>query len=158
MSSERRAEFDETDKKGRVSIKVPKWLKTMSVNEKILKTLKTANEYLEKSITALNNKDKNLFADSLWHVRAELEYALFLLSIAIQNENSIAHLKLNPETKKIDVMPNLGEVQSLLNEAERFMAAGNFLKAYKNVYVARHFTLKVQEGLAKEKREALKKK
>jgi hypothetical protein len=131
-------------------------VETMTVNEKIHKTLKTANGYLEKSITALNNKDENLFSECLWHVAAELEYALFLFSITLQNENNLVNLKQNP--KKIDAMPNLGEVQSLLNEAERFMANAKLLEAYKNVYMARHYTLKIQEGLAKKKREALKKK
>ncbi|MDH7477406.1 MAG: hypothetical protein QHH17_03370 [Candidatus Bathyarchaeota archaeon] len=128
----------------------------MAVNDKILKALKNANEYLEKSMTALNNKNDNLFADSIWHFAAELEYALFLFSITLQNENNRAHWKANP--KKIDVMPNLGEVQTLLNEAEKFTANGKLLEAYKNVYVARHYTLKIQEDLAKKKREALKKK
>ena len=131
-------------------------VETMSVNEKILKALKNANGYLEKSMTALKNKNDTLFSDSLWHFAAELEYALFLFSITLQGEKNGAHWKINP--KKIDVIPNLGEVQNLLNEAERFMADGKFLEAYKNVYVARHYTLKIQEDLAKKKREALKKK
>ena len=133
-------------------------VETMSVNEKILKTLKTANGYLEKSIGALNKNDENLFADSLWHTAAELEYVLFLFSVTLQNENNVANWKPNPEAKRFDDMPNLGEVQSLLNEAEKFLANEKLLEAYKNVYFARHFVLKIQEGLAKRKREALKKK
>ncbi|MGQ9506660.1 MAG: hypothetical protein ACUVTB_02220 [Candidatus Bathycorpusculaceae bacterium] len=129
---------------------------TMTVNEKILKTLRLASEYLEKSMRALNNKDERLFADSLWHVAAELEYGLFMFSMAIQNENNIAHRK--PNSKKIDVMLNLDEVRSLLKEAESFMANGKLLEAYKNVYAARHHTLTIQEDLAKKKRETLKKK
>jgi hypothetical protein len=133
-------------------------VETMSVNEKILKTLKTANGYLEKSIEALNKKDENLFTDSLWHTAAELEYALFLFSVTLQNENNTAHWKQNPEPKKIDATPNLGEMQSLLNEAEKCVANEKLLEAYKNVYFARHFVLRIQEGLAKKKREELKKK
>ncbi|MEM3641607.1 MAG: hypothetical protein QXH37_06785 [Candidatus Bathyarchaeia archaeon] len=131
-------------------------VETMSVNEKILRSLKNAEGYLEKSMTALNNKNDTLFADSLWHFAAELEYALFLFSITLQSENNGAHWKPNP--KKGDAVPNLGEVQNLLNEAERFMADGKLLEAYKNVYLARHCTLKIQEDLAKKRREALKKK
>jgi hypothetical protein len=131
-------------------------VETMTVNEKILKTLKNVNGYIEKTMVALNNKDENLFADSLWRVAAELEYALFLFSITLQNENNIAHWKQNP--KKMDVTPSVGEVQSLLNEAMSFVEDGKLLEAYKNVYVARHSTLKIQEELAKRKREALKKK
>jgi hypothetical protein len=133
-------------------------VETMSVNEKILKTLKTANGYLEKSIEAVNKKDENLLTDSLWHTAAELEYALFLFSITLQNKNNTANWKQNPEPKKTDAMPNLKEVQSLLNEAEKCIANEKFLEGYKNVYFARYYTLKIQEGLAKKKREALKKK
>ena len=133
-------------------------VETMSVNEKILKTLKNANGYLEKSIVALNKNDENLFADNLWHTAAELEYALFLFSITLQDENNIAHWKPNREPKKVDAMPNLGEVQNLLNEAEKHVVNKTLLEAYKNVYFARHFVLKIQESLNKKKREALKKK
>ncbi|MEM3699730.1 MAG: hypothetical protein QXL57_02540 [Candidatus Bathyarchaeia archaeon] len=131
-------------------------VETMSVNEKILKTLKNAKSYLEKSMTALNNKNDTLFSDSLWHFAAELEYALFLFSIILRSENNGANWKPNP--KKIDVIPNRREVQTLLNEAERFVADGKLLEAYKNVYVIRHYTLKIQEDLAKKKLEAIKKK
>jgi hypothetical protein len=131
-------------------------VETMTVNEKILKALKNAKGCLEKTMIALNNKDENLFADSLWHVAAELEYALFLFSITLQNENNIASWKQNP--KKMDATPSMGEVQSLLNEAMSLVEGGKLLEAYKNVYVARHSTLKIQEDLAKKKREALKKK
>jgi hypothetical protein len=127
----------------------------MVVKEKILKTLKNAKGYLEKTVNAVN-KDENLFAGSLWHVAVELEYALFLLSMTLQNENNIVHWKPNP--KKMDATPNIDELQSVLNEAERFVAEGKFLEAYKNVYVARHSTLKIQENAAKKKREAVKKK
>jgi hypothetical protein len=131
-------------------------VETMTANEKILKTLRTATGYLKKSMVALNKKDEHLFSESLWHVSAELEYALFLFSITILDENNVAHWKPNP--KKIDDAPNLSEVQSLLSEAERFMVNEKLLEAYRNVYVARHYMLKIKEDLAKKKREALKKK
>lgn len=121
----------------------------MTFKEKILKALEKANEYLEKFMFALNNKNENLFSDIFWHVAAELEYALFIFSITIQDENSLTNVKLNP--KKVDAVPNLSEVQSLLNKAERFMVDGKLLEAYKNVYVARNYLLKIQEGLAKKK-------
>jgi len=130
----------------------------MTANEKILKALKTATTYLEDSILALNKKNENSFADSLWHVAAELEYALFLFSITFQNESSISKWKPNPELKKVEAGPILVEVQNLLNEAERYMANEKLLESYKNAYIARHYILKVQEDLTKKKREALKKK
>jgi hypothetical protein len=49
-------------------------------------------------------------------------------------------------------------VGNLLNEAERFVVNERLLDAYKSAYIARHYILKVQEDLAKKKREMLKKK
>ncbi|MGQ9530816.1 MAG: hypothetical protein ACUVQX_03750 [Candidatus Bathycorpusculaceae bacterium] len=130
----------------------------MTVSEKILKSLRTAASHIEKSMAALKEENENLFADSLWHAAAELEYALFLFSITFQDEDAASGLKLNPEPKKIGTMPNLDEVQGLLNEAERFMADGKPLESYKNAYVARCYMLKIEEDIVKRKREALKKK
>lgn len=121
------------------------------VNEKVLRSLKAAVDYLERAITAFNQKDETPFADSLWHVAAELEYALFLFSITFQNENvSQYKIKLNPE--KTEIKPVLEEAQNLLREAEKFAADGKLLESYKNAYVARHYIRKVQEDLTKKKR------
>ena len=130
----------------------------MTANEKILKSLKSTITYLENSILALNKKDENSFANNIWQVAAELEYMLFLFSMKFQDEISQLKWKPNPELKKAETGPMLIEVQNLLNEAEKCMENEKSVDAYKNAYIARHYVLKVQESLAKKKREALKKK
>jgi hypothetical protein len=126
----------------------------MTINEKVLRALRKAANYLEKSMLAFNQKNETSFADDLWHVAAELEYALFMFSITFQNEHSPSW-KSNPE--KADVKSVLEEVQSLLGEAEKFVADGKLLESYKNTYIARHYIRKVQEDLTQKKRERLKK-
>jgi hypothetical protein len=130
----------------------------MTINEKMSKALKSAAVYLENAILALDKKDENSFADSLWHVAAELEYALFLFSITFPNESNLLSWKRNRELGKIETGSMLAEVKNLLNEAERFVVKERLLDAYKSAYVAKHYVLKVQEDLAKKKREMLKKK
>jgi len=107
---------------------------------------------------ALDKKDDNMFGESLWHLAAELEYTLFLFSMTFQNESDRSRWKPNPEHKSEEIFPMLAEVKNLLDEAEKCMAAKKPLDAYKSAYIARHFILRVQEDLAKKKREALKKK
>lgn len=130
----------------------------MTANDKISKSLKSTITYLENSIVALDKKDENLFANNIWQVAAELEYMLFLFSMKFQDEIDQLKWKPNPELKKAETGPMLVEVQNLLNEAEKCMENEKSVDAYKNGYIARHYVLKVQESLAKKKREALKKK
>jgi len=129
----------------------------MAINEKISKSLKSATTHLENAILALNKKDEDSFADSLWHVAAELEYTLFLFSITFQNEKDLSKWKPNPEPK-IETSSTLMEVQNLLNEAEKFIMNEKLLDAYKSAYDARHYVLKAQEDLTRKKRKMLKKK
>jgi hypothetical protein len=112
---------------------------------------------LENSAFAFDKKDEGLLADSIWHVAAELEYVLFLLSIKTQNEIDELKPKSNLESKKADVDSALVDVKNLLNEAEKFVLSGRLQDAYKSVYAARHCILKIREDLAKKKREILRK-
>jgi hypothetical protein len=130
----------------------------MTINEKASNALKSAANHLENSILALNKKDESSFADSLWHVAAELEYALFLFSIMFPDEGNLWSWKRKLELKKIETGSVLFELKNLLEEAERFFVDKRLLDAYKNAYIARHYALKVQEDLAKKKREMLQKK
>jgi len=129
----------------------------MAINEKISKGLKSATTHLGNSILAWNKKDADPFADSLWHVAAELEYTLFLFSITFQNEKDPLKWKPNHEPK-IETDSMLINVQNLLNEAEKFVMNEKLLDAYKNAYIARHYVLNVQEDLAKKKRKGLREK
>ena len=130
----------------------------MAVDDKILQSLKSAITYLENSAISLDKKDEKLLADSIWHVAAELEYALFLLSIKTQNESDTLKLKPSLEFKNADVDTMLADVKNLLNEAEEFVLCGRLQDAYKSAYAARHYIFKIKDDLAKKKHEMLKKK
>ena len=130
----------------------------MTANEKILKSLKSAMNYLENSAAALNKKDENLIADSIWHVAAELEYALFLFSIMFQDDVDKSKWKFNSKPQLIELDWTIKRVKELLSNAEKLATSKNFLEAYKEAYIARRYILEVQKSFAKKKREELKKK
>jgi hypothetical protein len=130
----------------------------MIANDKILKVLESALNHLKLSTSALKNRDENAFSNSVWHVAAELEYALFLFSLAFRNKHDELKIKINPESKNLQFGSVMTEVEDLLEEAKKSIDNGNLLDAYKSAYIARHRVFKVQEVLAKKKREMLKKK
>lgn len=130
----------------------------MIVKDKILKALESALNHLKLSTLALKNRDENAFSNSVWHVAAELEYALFLFSLTFGNKYDELKIKVNPESKNLQFDSVMAEVEDLLEEAEKLIGNGNLLDAYKSAYMARHRVFKVQEILAKKKREMLKKK
>ena len=128
----------------------------MGANEKILLALKSAATYLENSIRALAKKDENSLTANVWHVAAELEYALFMFSIAFEEEADKLKLRSNPRLKKVEVDSALVTVQQLLKAVFKHMKEKNLLEAYKEANIARHYMLKVQRDFARKKREALK--
>jgi hypothetical protein len=128
----------------------------MAVNEKILMALKSVAPYLENSIRALAEKDENSLMDNVWHVAAELEYALFLFSITFEEEAEKPKWRSNPKLRKVEVDSALVTVQDLLKEVYKHMKEKNLLEAYKEANIARHYVLKVQRDFARKKREALK--
>jgi hypothetical protein len=123
----------------------------MIINEKVSKALKSATTHLENSMIALNKEDEKMLADSFWHVAAELEYALFLFSIACSDEINLLSSKRNPESKKTETDSMLAEVKNLLNEAESYAANEKSVDAYKKAYVARNYVLKIQRDFTKKK-------
>ncbi|MDH5787981.1 MAG: hypothetical protein OEZ40_06810 [Candidatus Bathyarchaeota archaeon] len=129
----------------------------MTVNEKILVALKSANDNLENSMLALSERDKVTFADSIWHSAAEVEYALFLFSMILQDKSTLPKWKSGSDLET-ETGPVLLETQNLLKDAEKCVANERLLDAYKSAYIARHYLLKLQEDIAKKKHEAFKKK
>ncbi|MBS7615714.1 hypothetical protein KEJ45_00730 [Candidatus Bathyarchaeota archaeon] len=128
----------------------------MAVNEKVLKALESASNYLKNSILALKRGDETLFSRSVWHVAAELEYALFLFLLTLGNGRE--KFKLNPESKNIQLNSLLSEAEALICDAKKSINNGDLLNAYKNTYMVRQHVFKIQENLAKKKRETAKKK
>jgi hypothetical protein len=124
----------------------------MDVSNKVATAIASALNYLENSIEALNNGDDDAFAQNVWHVVAELEYALFLFSIVIQDDG-FSKPKADPDPKKIELKQMLADVRHFLRSAEALVKDGEFLAAYENVRNARNYTLKVQEEFLKRKRE-----
>jgi hypothetical protein len=118
----------------------------MAVDEKILRSLKSAITYLES-----DKKDGGLLADNLWHVAAELEYALFLLSFKIHDENCVPRMKSSLGSRKADVASGLYSIKNLLIQAETFFQSGSLQDAYKSAYVARQRALKIMDDLVKKK-------
>jgi hypothetical protein len=128
----------------------------MAANAKILKALKSAATYLENSIRASAEKDENSLMDNVWHVAAELEYVLFLFSIAFKEEADKLKSRSKPRFRKVEVDSALVMVQKLLKAVFKHMKEKSLLEAYKEANIARHYMLKVQRDFAKKKREALK--
>lgn len=128
----------------------------MSVSDKVLTAITSALNYLGNSLTALNKGDHDVFAKNVWHVVAELEYALFLFSIIIQNEIT-SKPKTDPNPKKVELNQMLGDVSRFLESAKTFVETGKFLDAYEDVRNARNYALKVQEEFSKRKREESRK-
>jgi hypothetical protein len=138
------------------NITVLKQAKAMKTEEKIVKALEAAVNHLKNAMNALNVEDEKSFDGATWHAAAELEYALFLFSIVLKDAGQTQKLKLNPESKGVNLGAILVQTQDFLSKAEMCMTDKNMLEAYKNAYVARHHLLKVQEELAKRKRMASK--
>jgi len=125
----------------------------MDISNKVATAIASALNYLENSIEALNNGgDDDAFAQNVWHVVAELEYALFLFSIVIQ-DNEFSKPKADPDPKKIELKQILADARHFLRSAEALVKDGKFLAACENVRNARNYMLKVQEEFSKRRRE-----
>ncbi|MEM3576974.1 MAG: hypothetical protein QXX51_00765 [Candidatus Bathyarchaeia archaeon] len=129
---------------------------TMDINNKVTTAITSALSYLENSIEALNKKDYDAFAKNVWHVVAELEYALFLFSMIIQDDVA-SKLKSDPDPKKVELNQVLASASHFLKNAETLIKDGKFSDAYGKVRNARNYVLKVQEEFSKRRREESKK-
>jgi len=126
----------------------------MSFN-KILKALSSTLTYLDKAASALRKGDENAFFNDVWHVAAELEYALFLFLLALEeSERNVQMLKPSPETINPSVGDVMLKVKELVEEAQNFLMKGDLSNAHSRVYLARHYIFKVQESLDKKKTRA----
>lgn len=130
---------------------------------KLLKALESAMTHLNNSLDALDEESRNPLEESVWHVGAELEYALFLFSMLVGDETNRSKWKINPKLKKAELKPTLMEVQNLLKKSKRHVRnmrerTGELSEAYKNASIARDYVLGIQKRFSKERREALKNK
>ncbi|MEM0058230.1 MAG: hypothetical protein QXG58_06675 [Candidatus Bathyarchaeia archaeon] len=123
----------------------------MTFNEKISLALLSALNHLNKSISALKRGDENAFSNDVWHVAAELEYALFLFSLMLGEGRSVPASKLNPDPKNLPTEAIMLRVRELIEEAQGFLKVGSLSNALRSTYLARHYLFKVQEGLSGKK-------
>jgi hypothetical protein len=114
----------------------------MSYNDKILKSLDTALNYYNDSVVALTNKDKKTLENRFWHILSEIEYILFILSLMFNKEQYEQYL---PKPKEID--KNNLSINKLLNEAKHSITNNNIFEAYKNIYMARYYTIRIYDIL-----------
>jgi len=119
--------------------------------EKIATAIISAMDSLNSSIGALGKKDEKQVAGFVWRAVAELEYALFLLSIQHQGEIDTSSWKTSSHSKEVEIESTLSSAQDLLEEAKSNTEANNFHEAYKKTWTARNHLLKVQESLEKKK-------
>lgn len=129
----------------------------MAANQKILKALRSALTHLKGSLSALKKSNDDSLMNNVWHVGAELEYALFLISMTPHDEKDKAKWSTNPDLKKVETGTVLVKVQDFVSEAEKNVTDEKLAIAHKNVHVARSHILKIQKELYRKKREAFKK-
>ena len=119
--------------------------------EKLSKALSSAISYLENTIEARNKADEKSELKIVWQAAADLEYALFLLTI-LNNELEDASWKAGFHFNKVEVTPALKYAKNLLQQSKDNSEAKDFLEAYKKAWVARGHLLKVQEIFNKKRR------
>ena len=119
--------------------------------EKITATITSAMNSLNNSIKAYGEKDEKQVAGFVWSVVAELEYALFLLSIEHQGEIETSSWKTSSHSKEVEIELTLSSARDLLKEAKSGVEANDLYEAYKRTWMARNHLLKVQEALEKKK-------
>ncbi len=126
----------------------------MTINEKLFKALESATHHLKEVISTLNMEFKD-FEYAVWHLAADLEYALLLFSLLL-GEHNASSWRPNPDGN-MDLSKTINSIRELLDKSVKALADGNQLEAYKFAYIARHHVFKIQEDISKRKRQEAKK-
>jgi len=117
----------------------------MSYNDKVLKSLDTALNYYNNSLSIINTtKDKEALENHFWHILSELEYTLFVLSLMFNREEYEQYLPKQNEMEK-----NSTPISKLLTDAKQSIINNNVFETYKNVYMARYYATKIYNLLRK---------
>lgn len=117
--------------------------------------LESAAVFLEDAMKAVLKKDETKVKELVWKASSELEYALFVLSLMINEDE-----KLTKTRMKLDVNPNykndLGAVlvsaQDLTVEAQKLLDKKHFEEAYGRVKAARNYLLRLHEAFEKQRK------
>lgn len=123
--------------------------------EKIAKAIESAVSCIEK---AAGSKDEKLLMDMLWQASAELEYALFLFSLSLEDNkseifpSSLEHSALH--TRPLEAHSVLTSAQRMLKEAKELITKNEINEAYKKTWQVREELLQFQEFLEKKRKKA----
>jgi len=128
----------------------------MEQQKNISDALTSAISHLENTMKALVNKDENKVMTSVWKSAADLEYANFLFSIPREKQKNHSW-KLDLRSKQLEIGPLLVSAQDLIKEAKNKLNADG-LEAYKKMWMARGYLLKVSDILQKAQKKSESKK
>lgn len=120
--------------------------------EKILAAIASAIGYLEDSIFAFAKKDETEVVNNVWRAAANLEYALFLLSLEQQDETKNSSWKSVPHSKQTDIEPLLIQTKDLIETAKENVKTEKLLDAHKKAWIARGHLLRIHEILEKKRK------
>ena len=117
--------------------------------------LESAAALLEDAMKAVLKKDETKIRELVWKASSELEYALFVLSLMINEDEKLTKIRM-----KLDVDPNykndLGAVlvsaQDLTVEAQKLLDKKRFEEAYRRVKAARNYLLRLHEAFEKQRK------
>jgi len=114
---------------------------------KVSEALKNAVSYLEDAIKARIDGDDDTLKNKVWHAAAEVEYAVFLLSLTQESENEPWKNGIK-QPANLNIGSALAMAQENLLEAERKLE-NNQAEAYRFAWIARGLMLTVQDGMEK---------
>jgi len=120
--------------------------------EKLVESIASAAEHLEKSMEALVKKDERSMESSVWRAAADVEYALFLFSLTQVEEHESSSWRTNLPSRQAEIGPVLMLAQDLLKEAKGNIDAGDLREARKKTWAARVHLLKARELMEKRRR------
>jgi hypothetical protein len=119
--------------------------------EKVNNAITSSITHLEDSAEALAKKNEAKLRKDVWHAAAELEYALFLLSIT-KGEEPSHRWKVNPGSKQIEIESLLESTRKLLETAKEDIAAKNRPDAHRKIWIARGYLLKAHDAFEKKRK------
>jgi len=114
---------------------------------KVSEALKNAVSSLEDAIKACIDGDDSTLKNKVWHVAAEVEYAVFLLSLTQGTENELWKNGIK-QPANLNIGSALAMAQENLLEAERKLE-NDQAEAYHFAWIARGLMLSVQDGMEK---------
>jgi len=120
--------------------------------EKLVGSIVSAVEHLEKSMESLVKKDERSMESSVWRATADVEYALFLLSLTQGEEPESSLRRPDLPSRPAEIGPVLMLAQDLLKEAKGNIDAGDLREARKKTWAARSHLLKARELMEKRRR------